>query len=296
MTLYTANGTLPVTPIFDFARSLEFLSNFYPMHEEQEVTSTTLTKAMMVNGRCVAFRVEDIGSVERPEISYTLFSEEPLDAASQRKVSERISFFLSLQDDLRPFYAIAQQDEDFAPVLHHRYGLRHVKFLTLCEIACWSILTQRRAIAIARKMKSALMERYGGSITVEGRTYWAFPELACLVNVSEESFATLIKNERSAHYLYEVVQGLARLDEDFLRTAPYDKANAALLAIKGIGPWSAAFILLRGLGRMERLPIDMKPLQDAYKKLYRPGITMQQLEQRYGPFFGYWGFYLRSAA
>src|SRR5581483_676906 len=194
MTLYTQNGTLPVTPIFDFARSLEFLRNFYPMYEEQEVTETTLTKAMMVNGRCIAFRVEYAGNAEQPAISYTLFSEEPLDATIQHKVRERISFFLILQDDLRPFYAIAQQDEDFAPVIQRWYGLRHVKFLTLCEIACWSVLTQHRAIPVARKMKRALIERYGGSIIVEGHTYWAFPELECLVNVSEETFATLIKN------------------------------------------------------------------------------------------------------
>src|SRR5439155_10812158 len=124
------------------------------------------------------------------------------------------------------------------------------------------------------KMKRALVERFGGNIIVENRTYWAFPELNHLTLASQEEFAVLIKNERSAHYLYEVVQALSQLDEDFLRTAPYDEAEAALLAIKGIGPWSAAFILLRGLGRMERLPLDIKPLQDAYKKLYRPEVTM----------------------
>ncbi len=226
MALYTVSGTLPVTPVFDFSKSLEFMSNFAPMYDEQEVTETELTKAMMINGRCIAFRVQDAGSVEQPMVSCTLFSEEPLDEISRRKVIERIAFFLSLQDDLRPFYAIAEQDEDFAPVIQRWYGLRHVKFLTLCEIACWSVLVQHRAMPLARTMKAA----------------------------------------------------------------------AALRSIKGIGPWSAAFILLRGLGRMERLLSDMQPFQDALKKLYRSGITMQQLEQRYGLWFGYWGFYLRTAA
>lgn len=296
MALYTTSGTLPVTPVFDFSQSLAFMRGFSPMSDDQEVTASTFTRAMMVNGRCIAFRVHDAGNADQPMVGYTLFSDEPLDESSQRKVTERIAFFLSLQDDLRPFYTIAEQDKDFAPVIQHLYGLHHVKFLTLCEIACWSVLVQRRAMPLARKMKRALVERYGGSITVENHTYWAFPELERLLAVSEEEFASLIDNSRSAHYLYSVVQALSRIDEEFLRTAPYDDAEAVLRSIKGIGPWSAGFILLRGLGRMERLRTDMQPFQDALKNLYKSGTTMQQIEERYGPYIGYWSFYLRNAA
>jgi DNA-3-methyladenine glycosylase II len=296
MALYTTNGTLPVTPVFDFSQSLAFLRGFSPMSDDQEVTDITLTKAIMVNGRYIAFRMQGAGNAQQPMVGYTLFSEEPLNENTLRKVTARIAFFLSLQDDLRPFYAIAEQDEDFAPVIQRLYGLHHVKFLTLCEIACWSVLVQHRAMPLARKMKRALVERYGGCITVEGHTYWAFPELEHLLTVSEEEFATLISNTRSAHYLYGVVQALSRLDEEFLRTTPYDEAEAALRSIKGIGPWSAGFILLRGLGRMERLQTDMQPFQDAFKKLYRSGLTMQQMAERYGPYIGYWSFYLRNAA
>jgi DNA-3-methyladenine glycosylase II len=296
MALYSNTGTLAVAPIFDFAQSLAFTRGFSPTSDEQVVTNTSLTKAIMLGGRCVAFRVEDAGSVEDPMVRYTLFSEEPLNEAQQKQAAEHISFFLSLQDDLKSFYALAQQDEDFAPVLLRLHGLRHVKFLTLCEIACWSVLVQHRAMPIARKMKLALLERYGSNITIEGHTYWAFPAFEQLVEVSEAEFADTIKNARSAHYLYEVVQTLSRLDERFLRTAPYEEAEAALRAIKGIGPWSTNFILLRGLGRMERLAADMKSLQDAHKKIYRPESMLEQLQQHYGPYIGYWSFYLRNAS
>src|SRR5690349_215482 len=124
MALYSNTGTLTVTPIFDFAQSLEFMRGFSPTSDEQIVTNTSLTKAIMLGKLCIAFRVEDAGSVEAPMVRYTLFSEEPLDKAIQKEAVEQISFFLSLQDDLKSFYAIAQQDEDFAPVLLHLYGLR----------------------------------------------------------------------------------------------------------------------------------------------------------------------------
>lgn len=296
MALYSNTGILTVAPIFDFAQSLAFARGFSPTYDEQVVTATSLTKAIMIGERCIAFRVEDAGSAEAPMVRYTLFAEEPLDEAIQQQAAEQISFFLSLKDDLKSFYAIAQQDEDFLPILLRRYGLRHVKFLTLCEIACWSVLVQHRAMPIARKMKHSLLERYGGSMTVDNHIYWAFPTFEQLSVVSEKEFADTIKNARSAHYLYEAVQSLSRLDEHFLRTAPYEEAEAVLRAIKGIGPWSANFILLRGSGRMERLAADLKPLQDAHKKIYRPEITLEQIQQRYGEYIGYWSFYMRNAS
>jgi DNA-3-methyladenine glycosylase II len=294
-TLYTETGSLSVTPPFDFALSLQFVSDFAPMGGEQEVTSASLTKAIMVAGECIAFRVEGAGSVEQPEVCYTLFSQKPLEASIKQIVIERIRFFLSLDDDLKPFYAKALQDENFAPIIQRLYGLHHIKFLTLCEIACWATLTQHRPIAIARKMKDAIVRRYGASITVEGREHWAFPELDRLVGVQVEEFAALTKNERCAQYLCEIVNALIHIDEEFLRTAPYDEAEAALRRVKGIGPWSAAFILLRGLGRMERISINVKPFQVALAKVYKSGVTLEQLSQRYGEWLGYWGFYLRTA-
>jgi hypothetical protein len=42
-------------------------------------------------------------------------------------VRERISFFLSLDDDLRPFYAIGEEDPAFEPVIQMLYGYLYQK-------------------------------------------------------------------------------------------------------------------------------------------------------------------------
>lgn len=295
MTHHSATGTLPVTPPFDFSKSLDFLAHFPPVHGEQEITATSLTKALCIDGYCVVFRITAGGTIEQPEVNYTLFSAHPLPAHITQAVTERLSFFLSLTDDLKPFYAIGTQDPHFAPIIRDLYGLHHVKFLTLCEAACWSILAQRRQVPIARKMKRALVEHYGCSTEVDGSTYWAFPERDRLASVSTSELAALIKDERRATYLKDLISALGHLDEQFLRTAPYDEAESALRRIKGIGEWSAAFILLRGLGRMERMLLDLKPFLEALPKVYGSQETMEHLAEQYGSWFGYWGFYFRVA-
>jgi DNA-3-methyladenine glycosylase II len=295
MTLTTISETLVATPPFDFAQSLHFLANFAPTSTDQTITSTAVTKAISVNGTCVVFRLTSNGTIEQPELLATLFSGQPLSSSVKQAVMERISFYLSLNDDLAPFYDLARADPNFAPTIDRLYGLHHVKFLTLCEIACWSVLTQHLAIPAARKMRQALVEAYGSSLTVDGQVYWAFPERERLAAAGIDELATLIKDERRATYLHGVIAALGEIDEEFLRTAPYDEAEAALRSIKGIGPWSAAFILLRGLGRMERMLLDLKPFLRALPKVYGESATMKQLEERYGRWFGYWGFYFRAA-
>ena len=129
----------------------------------------------MVGKHCVAFRIQDGGNIEQPEIRYTLYTEEPLDETDKQAVLDQITFFLSLNDDLNPFYQRAEQDEQFAPIMQRLYGLHHVKFLTLCEIVCGAVIGQQRMPLLSRQMKQALIQQYGGAIKVKGQVYQAFP-------------------------------------------------------------------------------------------------------------------------
>jgi DNA-3-methyladenine glycosylase II len=243
----------------------------------------------MIHGYTLAFRVAQ----EDDRLRYELFSERELPAEVKQAAVTRIAFYLSLDDDLTPFYAIGKKDPDFAPIIDRLYGMHHVKFLTLAEIACWSILTQHTAIPVARKMKDALVEAYGGSIIVDGQTYHAFPDFDQLGKLSEDDFAA-ITGEKRARYLVGLVGALAKVDENWLRTIPYAEAEAWLRRIPGIGAWSAGFILLRGLGRMECMLLDLKPFLRIVPKIYGPGTSMAEIGQRYGRYFGYWGVYMRT--
>jgi DNA-3-methyladenine glycosylase II len=88
------------------------------------------------------------------------------------------------------------------------------------------------------------------------------------------------------------------VDERWLRAGDYDAVEAWLRAIPGIGAWSAAFVLIRGLGRMERIAPN-EPLLKAAAHAYGEPITparFQELAARYGETAGYWAFYLRTGA
>ncbi len=111
LSLYSFEGILkPVAP-FNFSKSLEFLSDFSPMKDEQVVTTGVLTKAVQVKGKTIAFKVADSGTVEDPKLAFTAFSESKFTEEVHELIADRINFFLSLNDNLKEFYEIAKKDE-----------------------------------------------------------------------------------------------------------------------------------------------------------------------------------------
>jgi len=299
--LHSVTGRLIPRAPFDYDKTLGFLYGFGPTGGEQAFAVKTLTKAVTLNGRAVAFEVWSEGDDKQSELSYRLSSEQPLSEQEHAAVADRISFFLSLDDDLQAFYAIGHADPLFSPVIERLYGLHQPKFLTPFEIACWAILGQRIPWRIAHRVKLALVERFGTSIVLHDQVYRAFPEPRQLAEVAQEELAAVVRNERKVEYLRAVIQFFNEVDEQFLRNGPFDDVAARIRAIRGIGEWSAHFILVRGLGRMERVSSIDKELLKSATSIYNAGqpITPAELQpvlDRYGDTQGYWAFYARNAS
>ncbi len=295
-TLDRISVELAATPPFDFQQTLSFLGEFPPMLGEHAIANHTLTRAIMVQGQPLCFVVAGGGTIDQPDVTCAIYSAAPLDAATRAAAIDRISFHLSLADDLRPLYTLAESDPPFHAAVQRRYGLHQVKFATPFENACWAVLTQRMAMPIARKMKDKLVAAYGGAIEVDGRQYAAFPE-AKQIPTDADELDRQIGNSQKANYLAAVVAAFQQVDEDWLRSGNYDEVAAWLQNIRGIGAWSAKFVLIRGLGRLDRTSPDEELLRAA-SKVYHEAVTparLAVLAERYGEMQGYWAFYLRTA-
>jgi DNA-3-methyladenine glycosylase II len=301
VTLHSVRGTLNPTPPFDFARSLDFLGGFGPLAGEQALSARSIDKAVMLHGRSIVFRLSSTGDGEAPRLEYTLFSEQPLDSAIRRAAADRVAFFLVRDHDQRPVKELARADAAFAPVVEQLYGYHQVKFPTPFEAASWAILTQRNTMAIGRNLKRAITARFGSALEVDGTRHEMFPEAETLASADPEELLALLPNLRRAEYLSAVARAFSGADEAWLRAAPYGEVDAWLRAITGIGAWSASFVLLRGLGRTERVPVGEARIVEAASRRYNAGAPLSQAEieriaERYGIWQGYWAHYLRVAS
>jgi DNA-3-methyladenine glycosylase II len=280
---------------FDFAASLAFLRRFPPTAGEQRLTADTLTKAFRVAGQTVLAHVTATESglelTTGPATEGGLELTTPPAGAGEPDLdalADRVRFHLSIDDDLSPLYARA--DERFAQVVSRLRGYHQVKFPTPLENLVWAILCQRTPMAVASRAKAALVEHVGNE-------HRAFPDLDQLLAVPEERLTALVGDPRKGTRLHAALRGWAEVSEAFLRDGPYEEVKGFLLGLPGIGPWSANFILIRGLGRMDEAPID-KELKSSVRRVYGRAYgehELRALAERYGPWQGYWAHYLRVA-
>jgi hypothetical protein len=92
------------------------------------------------------------------------------------------------------------------------------------------------------------------------------------------------------------VRGVAALGEAFLTTAPYAEARARLRHPRHRPVLGRRDLLLRGLGRMDDVPLAMKGFAEPAREVYGAAWDPRATVRRYGPALGYWSYYLKAGA
>jgi DNA-3-methyladenine glycosylase II len=276
---------LPTRQPFSFAQTLAFVNRFAPCRDECVLAPDALTAALVIAGKPVAFTLRAHGNhveLEAPAEG---------NGIDRELLVRRARDFIGADDDVATFYAAARGDAPMTGLIEQLYGLHHVRFLTLAEIAVYCVMMQRASITMASAMKRRFLARFG--IPVQGSTLRAWPELATLAEQGGQTIGDAIGNRLRGPQIATVVRGVAAIGEARLREAPYAEARDALLAIPGVGPFSAAAVLLRGLGRMDELPA-MPQFETAARALYGPQYDAAAIARRYGRQIGYWSYYLKT--
>ena len=277
--------SLPVARPFSLRQTITFLQRFPPCRGDYLLTDDSITAAVVVSGRAVPFTI-------RGDREVTVEVPTQRDAPA---LAARAAHFIGAADELAGFYAAAEGDPAFRPLVERLHGLHHVRFLTLEEIAVYCVMMQRSPVAVASRLKRRFFDRFGVPVVVDGATLRALPPLEVLAALDGDTIGAAIGHARKGAQIASVVRGVAALGEPFLREAPYAAARDALLEIPGIGPFSAAAILLRGLGRMDELPA-LPGLADDLREVYGPHPDEAAIRRRYGAQIGYWSFYLKTGA
>ena len=281
----------PVRAPFALAQALTFMRRFAPCRDGLLIDDDAVTAALAIGGRAVPFTLRAVGAGLAIEV------DDALSPAAAALVVARARHLVSADDDLTSFYAAAAGDHPrYRALVAALHGLHHVRFLTLAEIAVYAVLMQRTPIVQAARARQRFAAHFGYPVVVRGVTLHAFPELDELVALEEDDYRQVIRQPGKAAVLPGVVRGVAALGEGFLRAAPYAEAQAALIAIRGVGPFTAAAILLRGLGRMDDVPLEGKQFALPARAVYGRAFDPAAIRRRYGADLGHWAYYLKTGA
>lgn len=136
-------------------------------------------------------------------------------------------------------------DPQLAPLVAKRPGLRVPGHVDGFEVAVRAVVGQQISVAGARTILSRLVERYGDRIGAEAELTHLFPAPGALAGADPEALPMPRSRGRALVGLAAAVEtGDVVLD----RSADRATVRESLLAVTGIGSWTADYIALRALG------------------------------------------------
>lgn len=178
--------------------------------------------------------------------------------------------WFDLDKDLTSFYKMAQHDPLLQQVIKGNYGLRIVGIPDLFEALCWGVLGQQINLAFAYRLKRQFVEKFGRSITYNGKPYWVFPSYEKVAKLQLADMSDIKMTVRKSEYIIGIAQSMANGDlskEKLLQLNSFKKIEKELIKIRGVGPWTANYVLMRCLRYPTAFPIDDVGLINAIKHL-----------------------------
>ena len=195
---------------------------------------------------------------------------------------------LGLRIDPAPFEHAVRDDVLFGPIVARQPGLRVIQSATVFEALTWAIIGQQINLPFAIALRRTFVKLAGRA---HSSGLWCYPEAADVARLDIEQLTSRKFSGAKAETLLRFARLVADGGLSLARTADAADVSERLLAVKGIGPWTVNYALLRGWGYADcslhgdvavrnaigRLRGTERPdlrAAEAFLQAYRPHRTM----------------------
>ncbi|MEH6939418.1 DNA-3-methyladenine glycosylase 2 [Bacillus sp. JJ664] len=247
---------------FRFNECLIFLgrSNNEVLHS---VVDHSFIKLMKINNEMVLIRVyEENGNL------LIEFQNQPSNVEIKLQAASYIWDLFDLDRDLTHFYELGKKDDLLDSLIEKYYGLRLIGIPDLFEALCWAIMGQQINLTFAYTLKRRFVEKYGEKFSWHDEVYFLFPNPNVIAKLEISDLTSLQFTQRKAEY----VIGIAKLMSDgnlskelIIDSGDYAQKCKHLISIRGIGNWTADYVLMKCLKERVAFPIADVGIHNALK-------------------------------
>lgn len=209
----------------------------------EEVGQERLRKGVLLDGVPVVLDI----ALQPTSASCAVHADGKLSKAAQQQVREAALSILGLRIDPEPFTAFAARDKMFGPLTRAQPGLRIVQSATVFEALTWAIIGQQINLSFAIALRRTFILQAGRQ---HSSGLWCYPAAADAATLQIDDLTSRKFSRAKAETLLRLSHLVANgeLDLDVSPSNSIERISAALLAVKGIGPWTVNYGLLRGYG------------------------------------------------
>ena len=219
-----------------------------------------------------------------------------------------VAALCGLGQPLDAFYAHVSSHPVMGPLVAGLAGVRMPRVPSLWEALCWAVIGQQINLAFAYRLRNRLIALGNGlpapsapaaaGATVAAAGPQPFPSPRDVLTIPEPAWREAQFSRQKTAYLQGIARAFAdgTLDEAALDAAPTEVVAQTLRAVRGLGPWSVAYGLLRALGRVDALPVGDAGLRTALRRHYGlaappPPAEQERLMEPFRPYRGLATYY-----
>jgi len=287
-------GLIHPTPPYDFARTIR--ASLYGS-VLNIVRDGVYRRAYHLGDQVALIEVTSVGTVGAPALEVRLLAASG--AVDGEAVLRLLRRTFSTDSDLRPFYQRAQADPVLWRIVEPQIGAHELQTETMFEALSLTVIEQQISLSAARRGEAWLVEWGGEAIEHEGEKFYTFPRPARLAAANVGDLTPLKITFKRMQVLIDIArqQSSGQFDLETLRAVPPEEAYRRLIALKGIGHWTVAWTLTRGLGKFTYVGSADVALRAAVNRHYygKEGQASRELTDetfaQYGEFAGLAAFY-----
>ena len=216
----------------------------------ERVTETALHKGMIWAGQPACLTIEFSDG-----IAHATLAVDGTTTEDQPAFETLVHRLLGLNQNIAAFETHYREHPQIGPLIARNPGLRVPVTTTPFEALTWAITGQQISVMAAVSLRRKLITTAG----VRHSSGWfCYPEgrqiAALTVADIRQAGYSLTKTNTLLTLSQQIVDGTLPLDEwaaTSVTTRTMDDIRARLLAVKGIGPWTVSYALLRGYGWLD---------------------------------------------
>ncbi|PKB71966.1 MAG: hypothetical protein BZY87_02720 [SAR202 cluster bacterium Io17-Chloro-G6] len=294
-------ATIQPVPPFDFELTAGYHTYFQSRYGTDTMEDGVYRRLLDLGDKLVLASARSAGTTDAPELALELQGPE-LGPEDVDLAKEKVSWLLGVDQDLAPFYDLGRADEAMAGLVEKFYGLHLPHTATVFEALVLAVLGQQISTSVARIIRTLLIETFGPSAEFDGETYYAFPRPEAIWASSPAELHTMKLTQRKSEYVHglagSALDGVLGLES--LAGLTDHEIVQKLTALRGVGLWTAQWVLIRAVGRSDALPLGDLALRRVVSRLCRDGADVsdaqvEQIAQRWSPYRTYATVYLFSA-
>jgi AraC family transcriptional regulator of adaptative response / DNA-3-methyladenine glycosylase II len=226
----------------------------------------------------------------------SLEADGPLSAGARYEAHRVAARMLGLRGDPTAFERRMSRDPAGLRLIAGREGLRVPLTADPFEALTWAVIGQQVNLGFAFTLRRRLLERCGAAAP---NGFRAHPTPAEVAAVDPAELVRGQFSRRKAEYLVGLAAAAARgtLPLEALAGAAAGRLEETLVAQRGVGEWTAHYVMLRGYGLADCMPAGDAGLAQALQRFHRlperPDAAAQRtLMAPWAPFRSFATFHL----